>query len=373
MVDEQTTLQIMGIAAPVATSFLCGLLMLLAYFNEKNTDKRQLALWMAIVYLFSVLTWISVGLFLLTPHLFVHVHFIALWTGLMTHVLIYRIVFQLTVTSKAESFPLLHYFIPLFLCITMAIWSLFVPFDIQLSIVERNETIPSYYKVYAIFFTSKVPLFLVYNLFYPLKGLIRIRRYRRAVVEYSADELHSSVRWLYIMLVITLASIPLTLGFFVPIAFVHSSLAFIPLVITMLQDILFAYNLFAFNYVLIYPSEEENKSQKKEDEQKTAITQKLDKKSFEQYIYHSRPFLNPQLRITDLTSVFKTNRTYISSFINNQYGMNFSNYINTLRLEEFKNLRNNPNNSHLNEKELAIAAGFGSHRIYKRYVKKENI
>jgi YesN/AraC family two-component response regulator len=59
---------------------------------------------------------------------------------------------------------------------------------------------------------------------------------------------------------------------------------------------------------------------------------KLTRKQFEKYMQNARPYLKSDLKITDLVSDLQINRTYISSFINSEYGMNFSNYINTLRL-----------------------------------------
>ena len=106
------------------------------------------------------------------------------------------------------------------------------------------------------------------------------------------------------------------------------------------------------------------------------LLQELDDlKKFEKYIYEHRPYLNPDLRITDLMQAFHTNRTYISRFINREYGMNFSRYINMLRLREMEALRNDPACSRLPEEERACLAGFSNFRSYqrvKRMAEKEN-
>ncbi|MCS3102171.1 hypothetical protein NXW38_25100 [Bacteroides ovatus] len=75
-------------------------------------------------------------------------------------------------------------------------------------------------------------------------------------------------------------------------------------------------------------------------EKETESERAYKRKKFEKYIYEHRPYLNPDLRITDLMQAFHTNRTYISRFINREYGMNFSRYINMLRLREMEALRN---------------------------------
>ncbi|MCS2297611.1 hypothetical protein [Bacteroides ovatus] len=93
---------------------------------------------------------------------------------------------------------------------------------------------------------------------------------------------------------------------------------------------------------------------------------RINGKKFEKYIYEHRPYLNPDLRITDLMQAFHTNRTYISRFINREYGMNFSRYINMLRLREMEALRNDPACSRLPEEERACLAGFSNFRSYQR-------
>jgi AraC-like DNA-binding protein len=52
-----------------------------------------------------------------------------------------------------------------------------------------------------------------------------------------------------------------------------------------------------------------------------------------------RPHLNSHLKITDFARDVGTNRTYLSRYINENYGMNFSTYINRLRLAEMKELK----------------------------------
>ena len=78
----------------------------------------------------------------------------------------------------------------------------------------------------------------------------------------------------------------------------------------------------------------------------------------------ARPYLNPRLRITDLAAALNTNRSYLSAFINSTYNMNFSQLINSYRLEEFRRLEKE--RPELNKTERAVMAGFGSYRSYVR-------
>jgi YesN/AraC family two-component response regulator len=93
----------------------------------------------------------------------------------------------------------------------------------------------------------------------------------------------------------------------------------------------------------------------------------LSKKQFEKYIKKEKPYLEPNLKITDLGEKLGINRTYISAFINTEYGTNFSTYINHLRLIEYEQLRTNTMFKHKSNSELSEKAGFGSYRSCTRF------
>ena len=71
-------------------------------------------------------------------------------------------------------------------------------------------------------------------------------------------------------------------------------------------------------------------------------------------------YLNPDLKIWDVSSRLGTNRTYLSNFINKQYSMNFSRYVNRYRVEEAKNLMSSPENKHYSLEVIGERCGFGS-------------
>jgi len=98
----------------------------------------------------------------------------------------------------------------------------------------------------------------------------------------------------------------------------------------------------------------------------------LKKTLFEEYIVREKPYLNQDLRITDLVDVFHVNRTYISSFINVEYNMNFSSYINSHRMDEYRRLSKMPESMNRSKQELVEMAGFNSYRSFLR-IKKEGL
>jgi len=76
------------------------------------------------------------------------------------------------------------------------------------------------------------------------------------------------------------------------------------------------------------------------------------------YMIKKQVFLQPDLSLSVLAKDLGTNRTYLSTLINQQFGMNFNAYINSLRAEFAKQyLEENPN---IKKEELCEKAGFGS-------------
>lgn len=96
----------------------------------------------------------------------------------------------------------------------------------------------------------------------------------------------------------------------------------------------------------------------------------IDQMRFEKYVKEHKPYLNSELKMSDFTKYVGTNRTYLSHFINKNYGMNFRAYINMLRLEEFRELKSSLHHKGLSEEELVYMAGFKSYKSYKKMIEK---
>ncbi|MDR2921205.1 MAG: hypothetical protein LBV72_17815 [Tannerella sp.] len=365
MTDTQNILQVLTFSAPMLVSFFCCLLMLFAHRkNQKHTKPKEVLLVIA-VYLCSVFFWLSMVFYVALPVAFAYVQSFTYLSMLFSQVIIYHIAFLLTTTQKNERFSFVHYLIPLLIAGTLFIWSFFVPFDIQLSIVMNRSVVPEGYEAYTALFTSKPLVFFLYNIICSCLCLFRIRNYRKTVINYSADEHRSSLRWFYVLCILTLGTLPVTILFFLlgSDAFMQSALTFMTLILTILQDVILCYNLFAINYIIISPNDEEVESS---NEKQTGLSRNV----IEQYFREEKPYLNPELKITDLIVVLNTNRTYLSAFINQEYGMNFRRFINYWRLKEYEELGFESKGTHFAGKERAFKAGFSDYRGYVR-AKKE--
>jgi len=73
-----------------------------------------------------------------------------------------------------------------------------------------------------------------------------------------------------------------------------------------------------------------------------------------------RLHINPDLSIWDVAAELNTNRTYISNFINQYYGMNFSMFVNRFRVEEAAKMLEDTGSNKYTLETIAESCGFGS-------------
>lgn len=357
-------MQVLAFSAPLCTALICCVLMAMYHSHGHRKIRRRLTTLMMCTYAAAFFCWLGVILYIASYDGFVWFNTFFFLCLMLDQVFLYHFVFIITGTGGNRRFNPIHYIVPLVLTIAMGVWSLAVPYEVQYYIVEsRGENAPGYLW-YSMFFSATVPIFILYNIFYPLAGLRRVRAYRREVVNYSADDYPASAGWLYRLIFLIWLSLPLASG----VLFVHksvlfsSSLTVVGAFLPIFQYLIICYNLLSGNYVIIEPSPEEIA---------TARASALDRFRFERYMRESKPYLNPKLRITDVAAGLNTNRSYISSLVNGQYGMNFSRYVNCLRLEELNRLRTSPESAGYTNMELVLMAGFSSYRSYLR-VKAED-
>ncbi|MCP9767223.1 AraC family transcriptional regulator [Lacihabitans sp. LS3-19] len=83
-----------------------------------------------------------------------------------------------------------------------------------------------------------------------------------------------------------------------------------------------------------------------------------------------RLFTEPDLNLTDLATRLDIHPNYLSQVINEIEGVNFYDYINTLRIEEFKRLVALPENQKFTFLAMAYDCGFNSKSAFNRFFKK---
>ena len=81
-------------------------------------------------------------------------------------------------------------------------------------------------------------------------------------------------------------------------------------------------------------------------------------------------FQNPSLSLRKLAENANISSNKLSWLLNERIGQNFNEYINSFRLENFKEMALNPTNSHLTLLALAYESGFNSKSVFNAFFKK---
>jgi AraC-like DNA-binding protein len=113
-------------------------------------------------------------------------------------------------------------------------------------------------------------------------------------------------------------------------------------------------------------------SQKREEQQQ--ILKEIDIDVWKTKILNTferdKPFLNPELKLSDLASALSTNINILSAVINTAFAKNFNDFVNDYRIEEFKNQIQLADNQHLTMLAVAFDCGFNSKTTFNRAFKK---
>lgn len=82
-----------------------------------------------------------------------------------------------------------------------------------------------------------------------------------------------------------------------------------------------------------------------------------------------KPFLNPDLYLSGLSSMLNKSPEYISGVLNNQLNLNFYDFINNYRVNEFKKVCRLPENKNFTIIAIAYSCGFNSKATFYRVFK----
>ena len=89
-----------------------------------------------------------------------------------------------------------------------------------------------------------------------------------------------------------------------------------------------------------------------------------------EYMRLKKPYLNPELTLTQLASDIDITTHHLSQIINEQFKLNFFEYINQFRVEEVKSRIHNPKFENYSLLGIALDSGFNSKSSFNRIFKK---
>lgn len=357
------------ILAPFFSDFTILLIIGLEYFSLEKKYKQKLN--RLILYLFCTLISSSSFLFYFYfPKVFAYINPLVMFGFIMAQVFFYNFVFQLTILKEKEKFSKLHYIVPSILSITLLILSLTTPLNHQVETIVNKGVIdePTFFNLLS---NAKFPIRLIFSLIYTILSFIRLIKYQKNVVNYSSNYEKSSLRWLVIFLIlsVTLIPIPLLGTLLSREKFSGSWFTLIQIFILIFQYAFITFHVLKRNYTVFDQAKEEKGNEKKSivvDNTDKLKKQYLTKELIDDYFKKNKPYLDCNLKLSDLVLMLKTNRSYLSSFINSEYKMNFSKFINSYRLNEYYNIKKEYKD--LSDDELVEKAGFGSYKNFLRYI-----
>lgn len=365
-------LKVFTLSAPAISALVAMMVIFYDVFAE-GRNHRRLKIKLMLYYGCTIISSISIFLYFFYPGAFLWINSLYMFSLMAMPMFLYAFIFKITKTGIDERFSKAHYIAPILLAISLLIISILTPANEQLLTVKGNGSYNGGSRLFFYASNGKLILRLAFSATYITLIFKRLPRYRAYIHSYSSNESKSSLRWVPIYLIFMLGTFPLPFlaQFIARDALIGSGFAFIQAALLVTQHSFLAYHVVKGNYILqekapnveIPPAPAGDKEKKTNTPLKKS---KLTRSQFEKYLQTTRPYLKADLKITDLVSDLQINRTYISAFINSEYGMNFSNYINLLRLKEFNRLREHPSTKDKSTAELSEMAGFGSCRNYYR-------
>jgi TolB-like protein/AraC-like DNA-binding protein/Tfp pilus assembly protein PilF len=89
------------------------------------------------------------------------------------------------------------------------------------------------------------------------------------------------------------------------------------------------------------------------------------------FMDEEEPFLDPSLSLRSLAGRVDVHPNKLSWLLNDSFGKNFNSFVNHYRVERFKSLAMDPDNSNISLIGLAYESGFNSKTVFNTYFKKE--
>ena len=83
-----------------------------------------------------------------------------------------------------------------------------------------------------------------------------------------------------------------------------------------------------------------------------------------------KPYLEPELALSDLAQRLGTNVSVLSAVVNGAFGKNFNDYVNEFRVEAVKKMLKDPENNHYSLLGIGLECGFNSKSTFNRAFKK---
>ncbi|MBQ4279429.1 MAG: helix-turn-helix transcriptional regulator [Rikenellaceae bacterium] len=358
-------------SVPVVSAAISLTMVLLDSARSSNAVNRKIHRCMIAVYSLMVLYWSGLVMHSAAPEAFIAYLPVFFSSFSFIPVFLYLITYILTDIGERQRFPVRHFIVPSCLTVAIFVIALTMPFEQRWNAIYDDGVNLTSTTIDAMFVVC-----LLLSILYSGLSLLRIRAYKRRIIDYSADIYRMSLDWLSFIILfrvvlqtLPIAGLILGIGQFGTLGFIWGFTT-LPAVFT---HIVLCLNILSENYVIIEPV-----AAKEKEMTASGNYAQLGRQRVEKYLESKKPYLNPEFKITDMARDLLSNRTYISAFINREYGMNFNRFINNYRLREVERLQSEAvhRKQKISSLEIVIHAGFSNYRSYfraKNMVKNDTV
>lgn len=232
---------------------------------------------------------------------------------------------------------------------------------------EISETIINIQK--AIYYASRL-VFSIQVIYFLVKGSRLVVRYNNNICNFYSNLESKTIGWVNLLLYSFVLTSIMSIAFNVlgKTVFIDSTFhLLIPSLIFSLLLFMIGYQGYMQNYTVA--DLEFDKGPIPEIEIKKINQQKL-KESLKELFVNQKIYTQIDLKITHVSEMLNTNRTYISNIINKEFACSFSEFVNRYRILEAKKLLQEKSSKNYSLDHISEKAGFGSLHTFIRVFKE---
>ncbi len=326
MNNDTFLLMLFVYSAPVVSGLLSIAFLHLAGNRKQGSMDMELRKPLTAYFLTVAVNWTFAMLLLFAPAVVAGLNGLVYSLLLLVQVFLYHYLYILTADTGEKPFTFWHYILPVVIFVGLTFWAAQVPPEARMASIavpaqsgdsglytcnlSLNDPSLAWYNAAV---RSKPLVRTLYSLIYSILAVRRILRYRRRIVNFSADTENTSLGWLLftIALAFPLFLTPVIVALASPYKALVTFLGAFPAIVIFIQLPVLCYYTVTHRYVLLMQTDATD------TDSGTEITAgKIERQQLEEFMTSSKPYLKADLKITDLAGPLKTNRNYLSSFIN---------------------------------------------------------
>ncbi len=333
--------------------------------NKRGKSKADIVLliWMLLIAFHLYLFYIS-----FTKSIYSMPHLLGIEIPLP---LIHGVFLYFYVSSVTNQFPKKKWIALLHLLPISIGYTYLIPF-FQSPTEQKVEIFKNHFEAYREFLTFGLTLIFLSGIVYVIWSSILLQRHKKNIRDQFSDIEEINLRWLQFL--------TYGLGTIWCIVIFTNKDPYIFLGVTVFVILIGFFGVQQRTiFIGIRPisaksygnsSKVENKKRKYE---RSGLTDELSAETYKDLINlftKEAYYKKTDLSLNDLSSELKIHPNYLSQIINEKEGTSFYDFVNTFRVEEFKNLVKIPENKQFTLMGLAYDCGFNSKSSFNRYFKK---